>query len=189
MASVKAQQCNHLIVIDGEIHAQKALTIIKEIDNPNVSVITLPHNTGGDGYLCHRIYASIPMLVNTEFYAHLDEDNLIKPNFVERMQEQIGERHILTCRRTVVRQDLTTIGNDDVESVGPNRFGYYLYDTNTYLVRQDASPRIAPHIYGKWSFDRNLSMVVLTEAKHIDEHLSIYRSPERLYNFFEGICS
>jgi hypothetical protein len=129
------------------------------------------------------------MLVNTEFYAHLDEDNLIAPTFIERMESQIGDSLVLTCRRRVVRQDLTPIGIDNSESIGRNNHGYPLYDTNTYLIRQDMAYRIAPHIYGKHTTDRNLTSAVLPVAKHITEPLSIYRSPERNYAFFEQICT
>jgi hypothetical protein len=188
MRSVASQNCKHLIVVDGRIHLPKVADIMHEIRNPDAELIVLPENTGFDGYICHRIYASIPMLVNTEFYAHLDEDNMIAPTFIERMESQIGNHPVLTCRRRVVRQDLSPIGYDDSESIGVNRMGYTLYDTNTYLIRQSLAYRIAPHIYGKHTTDRNLSEAVLPVAKHIQEYLSIYRAPERNYAFFEEIC-
>jgi hypothetical protein len=189
MRSVASQDCKHLIVVDGRIHLPKVTDILHAIRNPNAELLVLPENTGFDGYLCHRIYASVPMLVNTEFYAHLDEDNLIAPDFITRMESAIGDSLVLTCRRIVVRQDLTPIGIDNSESIGRNTHGYPLFDTNTYLIRQDMAYRIAPHIYGKHTTDRNLTNAVLPVAKHITDPLSIYRSPERNYPFFEQICT
>lgn len=188
MRSVASQDCKHLIVVDGRRHMPATIAIMDLVANPNADILVLPENTGFDGYICHRIYASVPMLVNTEFYAHLDEDNMVAPDFVARMEDSIGNHPVATCRRKVVRQDLSPIGYDDSESIGANRFGYTLYDTNTYLVRQSLANRIAPHIYGKYDTDRNLSEAVLPVAKHIPEYLSIYRSPERNYTFFEQIC-
>ena len=188
MLSVKGQKCKHLIVVDGRKHLPETLKIMETAGNPNAEILVLPENTGFDGFICHRIYASVPMLVNTEFYAHLDEDNMVARDFVEVMEREIGNHLVLTCRRKVVRQDLTPIGTDNSESIGVNRHGYALYDTNTYLIRQDHAYRIAPHIYGKWTTDRNLTEAVLPVARHIHTPLSIYRSPERNYGFFEAIC-
>lgn len=187
MTSVKGQDCKHLIVVDGRKHLPATLDIMEQVANPNADILVLPENTGFDGFICHRIYASVPMLVNTEFYAHLDEDNIVEPNFIEVMQSNMGDSMVLTCRRKVVRQDLSFICNDDKESIGVNKYGYPLYDTNTYLIRQDMAYRIAPHIYGKWNTDRNLTEAVLKVARHIPSHLSVYRAPERNYGFFEAM--
>lgn len=189
MLSVKGQRCKHLIVVDGRKHLPATLDIMEQVSNPNADILVLPENTGFDGFICHRIYASVPMLVNTEFYAHLDEDNLILPDFIETMESEIKDSLVLTCRRKVVRQDLSLIGTDNSESIGINKHGYPLYDTNTYLIRQDSAYRIAPHIYGKWNTDRNLTEAVLKVARHITTPLCVYRSPERNYAFFEAICT
>lgn len=184
MMSVKGQ-AHHLIVVDGRKHLPATLEIMERVANPDAEILVLPHNVGADGWYGHRVYASVPMLINTEFYAHLDEDNMVAPNFCEVMEREIGESLVLTCRRQIVRQDGSLIGVDDHESVGANRHGYTLYDTNTYLIRTSHAHKIAPFIYGRWGADRQLTEAVFHIARHIPAYLSIYRAPERLYDFFK----
>lgn len=187
----QTQPVNHLIVVDGAEYYDKVLRLIDP--HPNQKILVLPENVGGGGWYGHRIYASIPMLVNTKYVAFLDEDNMITSDFAGVMEQCMRpEIDVLTCRRIVVRQDATLIGRDNVESVGHSDLGYYLHDTNTYLFRQTVAPKICPAIYGQWGADRNFSAAVFHHGKHT--HLSqyfgsIYRSPVNLYQHFEGICT
>jgi hypothetical protein len=183
MMSVKGQ-AKHLIVVDGRKHLPATLEIMDRVCNPDADILVLPENVGADGWYGHRVYASVPMLINTEFYAHLDEDNMVDPHFCEVMEREIEGRVVVTCRRQVVAQDGAFIGIDDHESVGANRYGYTLYDTNTYLIRSDHAHKIAPFIYGRWGADRQLSEAVFHIARHVPKYLSIYRAPEKLYDFF-----
>lgn len=177
----------HLVVIDGPQFEAKARAILDACDFTG-DVITLPENTGGNGYLCHRVYASVPMLVNTEFVAHLDEDNWHSPDFVPVM-EAFMDAHakpVSTCRRILHQPDGTLIGPDDKEAIGVNGLSYRLYDTNCFMYRQSFACMMAPYWYGTWGRDRVVTDFLIDggHVAHIRRHLTHYRVPERLTGMF-----
>jgi glycosyltransferase involved in cell wall biosynthesis len=195
--------CKHLIVVDGAKYYDK---VLREIDlTSNQSILVLPENVGAGGWYGHRIYASVPMLVNTPFVSFLDEDNYLEPEFVEIMEQTIQRPNVdvVTCRRNVVNQNRQRIGRDNFESIGANQMGYALHDTNTYLFRQAIAHKICPHIYGQWGADRPFTEAVLNHAYHHfhdksangkHTHLANYygvnyRSPVNLYDHFLTNCT
>jgi cellulose synthase/poly-beta-1,6-N-acetylglucosamine synthase-like glycosyltransferase len=186
-------KCKLLVVIDGEEAYFNSLKIFSGIKRPNTKFLTLSENVGANGWYGHRVYASVPMLVNTEFVAFLDQDNYFEPDFIEKMETAM-DRHgkdIVTCRRKVVQQDGTLIGYDNVESVGANKLGYNLFDTSTYLIRQSIAHKVCPAIYGKWGADRPFTDACIAHGLvHLRNYYGLnYRSPERLYEHFETICT
>lgn len=51
---------HHWIVVDGDDFDVRTREIVASADTPSHitrHVLTLPENTGGDGYLCHRVIA------------------------------------------------------------------------------------------------------------------------------------
>jgi hypothetical protein len=190
-------QCNVLIIYDGGEAYDFNSDILENLENKNtcnrMSSMILPENVGANGWYGHRVYASVPMLVNTEFVAFLDQDNYFEPDFIEKMETAM-DRHgkdIVTCLRKVVQQDGTLIGYDNVESVGANKFGYNLFDTSTYLIRQSIAHKVCPAIYGKWGADRPFTNACIAHGLvHLRNYYGLnYRSPERLYEHFETICT
>lgn len=188
--SVQRQTMNvhHLLVIDGpqyidDVHEQMPKSPVMPID-----ILVLPHNTGkttGD-YYGHRIYSGVPSLVNTRYISFLDEDNWVKPTFAQKMKEALTDKRIATCRRTIYKENGDFITDDTFESIGDNG-QYILYDTNTYMFDRLYYVRRYMHcIYGQWGADRSLSEAVHDDPQHIhlSEHLSCYRAPERLNEFF-----
>ena len=162
---------------------------------PNKLRLALPENVGANGWYGHRVYASVPMLCNSKYVAFLDEDNWFASDWIETM-EAAAERNdadIVTCRRTVTRQDESIIGLDNAESIGYNDLHEPLFDTNTYLIRQSIAHKICPAIYGQWGADRLLTDAVLKSALRIvhlrNYHGTYYRASEKLYPFFEQIST
>jgi GT2 family glycosyltransferase len=189
--SVQAQTrpARHLIVIDGAEHVEKTLRILEAVWNPHtMQILALPENVGKNGFYGHRVYASVPMLVNSDYVAFLDEDNYFAKDWVEIMEQCLEKATapVVTCRRKIVTQEGEFICNDNFESVGLNKFGYALFDTNTYLFKQDATPEIVPSIYGGWGADRPLTdKVRKSGVMHLTQYYgTFYRAPERLYQFF-----
>lgn len=193
IASVQTQTVNvtHLLVVDGpqfidNVHEQMPSNPVMDIQ-----VLVLPENTGryqGISYNGHRIYTGIPAIVNSEYISFLDEDNWIRPTFAEKMIEAVDGYgyFIATCRRSVHDEYGTFICNDDFESIGDNG-QYILHDTNTYLFdRYYYVKYLARYFYGNHFQDRVLSEKVVADEHHIhiQDYLSCYRSPERLYGFF-----
>jgi cellulose synthase/poly-beta-1,6-N-acetylglucosamine synthase-like glycosyltransferase len=186
-------KCKLLVVLDGEEAYFNSIKIFSGIKRPNTKFLTLPENVGANGWYGHRVYASVPMLVNTEFVAFLDQDNYFEPDFIEKMETAM-DRHgkdIVTCRRKVVSQSGLLIGYDNIESVGANKLGYNLFDTSTYLIRQSIAHKVCPAIYGKWGADRPFTDACIAHGLvHLRNYYGLnYRAPERLYEHFETICT
>jgi len=190
-----ARSAKVFVVIDGDEAKRKAEDMWDCFNRPYLSFLTLPENVGANGWYGHRVYASVPMLCNTKYVAFLDEDNWFAPDWIKTM-EAAAERNnadIVTCRRTVTRQDETIIGLDNAESIGYNKLHEPLFDTNTYLIRQSVAHKICPAIYGQWGADRLLTDAVLKSGLRIVHlptyHGTFYRASEKLYSFFESICT
>lgn len=106
----------HYVVIDGP-HYKKAAESI--LDNYNDKcVLQLPENTGSDNYNGHRIYGSVPFLVNADYVIFLDEDNWIEPNHVESLVNLGRYYDWVFSLRKIVNQDGEYVCNDDCESLG-----------------------------------------------------------------------
>ena len=193
IASVQEQttQVKHLLVVDGPEYIDAVHEQMPKHTTMHIEVLVLPENTGrynGIHYNGHRIYTGIPAIVNSEYIAFLDEDNWMRQTFAEKMVKTLQERDffIATCRRDVYDAYGNFICKDDFESIGDNG-QYILHDTNTYMFhREYYVTRIAPSFYGNHYADRGLSQRVVQDKHHIhiQEYLSCYRSPDRLYGFF-----
>jgi hypothetical protein len=193
--SVQAQDkpCKHLVVIDGREYAVKAERILGDLDFMG-DVIVLPENTGRmyqgvPSWNGHRIYSAIPKLVNTEYVSFLDEDNWYEPHFVRTVETiaEEGEWDVVTCRRHLWH-DGTHLGVDDFESVGKNRFGYILWDTNTLFFRTFVyCQSLATGFFNSREADRKVSELIMrTIGKHRDlqQPLVNYRVRAKLLPFF-----
>ena len=184
--------CKHLVVIDGDKFIATAKKQIAFFSN--VSVIELPENTGvwnGRLWYGHRIYSGVSFLINTDYVAFLDEDNYFDPFFVETMLNALEsgkDKWVATCRRHIINEAGDYMGIDDFESIGKNKFGYYLNDTSTYMFKTKAFCRFfSKHLYNTFGADKALSESVnALSMVHVDveKPLLYYRSPERLYRFF-----
>lgn len=188
----QSRPCEHLIVIDGEKFAFNAKRIINRViaDHPGYDpdIIELPVNTGANKMNGHRIYAAMAQLISTDYFGMLDEDNAFKHDWIERMEAAIGDPslYFVTCRREIYTKDGSTfIGKDAKESIGNNRFGYRLYDTNTWLMRTDLMHKYMPHMIIPQVGDRMLTeQVIELPHQHLIYYGTIYRAPENLYDFF-----
>lgn len=191
-------KANHLIVIDGLTCLRKTEPILTNT-NFDGDVIILPYNTGGEyrknRWNGHRIYSAIPKTVNTSYVSFLDEDNWYEPEFVStcEMYAKDGRRGAVTVRRNVYK-GLKLIGTDDFESIGHNSMGYCLHDTNTmYFDTYLYSKHLSQSFYYPLGADKYVSerLYALSFVKHIHltDYLVNYRSPRRLYEFFEKGCT
>ena len=159
--SVQAQLLNddvtvtHLVVVDGPDYLDKVHQVMEGVESTNdkvtCTVLPLPYNTGGDGYLCHRIYGALPMLVNTEYVTYLDDDNLMEPTHIQDMLNAIqtkGSRWGYTLR-TIVNDSNTELMKDTCESLGLirptciNALDRHI-DTNCYMFDRDLAVQLGP---------------------------------------------
>ena len=156
--SVNAQTVpvEHWIVIDGPEHDHGARRLVEKSPAPpsNITriVFTLPRNTGGSGYLCHRINAAVPWLVDAEYVCFLDDDNLIAPNHVERLLASLAATPNAAwayAHRTIIDVDGTVVCKDNCESLGSMTHTVLgaddrHIDTNCYMISRDLARQISP---------------------------------------------
>lgn len=143
-------QC--LVVVDGPEFDHNARAVyhdaIRKRDADWINIITLPENTGAKGYRCFRIYGAMPMLVNQDWIAYLDDDNWFEPDHIANCVE--------ACRRAPLDWCFTLrniwhegklLCPDHCESVGLwptwyDRSKRHI-DTNCYFMRRELAVSVA----------------------------------------------
>ena len=170
MESTNSQPCEHWIVIDGAEHAQKVADILAAGDYVNKKIILLPENTGrpkefwgelpesryknreADRWFNgHRIYASMPFLVNKPYVLFLDEDNWFEPNHINSMLEMMDFRTLdwVYCLRRLVDEDGTFVDYDNCDSLGvfANKMNVNFVDMNCYMFKTEFLTKICQHLH------------------------------------------
>ena len=143
-----------LVVVDGPEFDQRARAVyhdaIRKRDADWIDIVTLPQNTGRNGYVCHRIYGAMPMLVNQDYIFYLDDDNWFDPDHVQNCIKACEENELDWCyAMRNVYKDGEFLCRDECESVGmwpvwynPN---HSHIDTNCYCIRREVAVQMAPH--------------------------------------------
>jgi hypothetical protein len=178
--SVQAQtypRVEHVIVIDGPSGAENVRRMLPSDTSHDIQIMSLPFNTGAEGYNGHRIYAACIYLVNGRYVSFLDEDNWFEPHHIASLMQLVESKGLEWCYalRNIVDADGHLITQDDCESLGAwpiwNAPGTHLVDMNCYLVRRDiaigASPVFHRRIYDG-SPDFELCRFLLNAAKRFD---------------------
>lgn len=178
--STNTQPCEHWIVIDGAEHAQKVADILKAGDYVNKKIILLPENVGKPKhhwskqpnltYYGHRVYASIPHLVNADHVMFLDEDNWFEPNHVETMLHVMRIRDHEWCYslRKCVNEAGEFLFNDDCDSLGifPNWINNAFVDMNCYCFSTEFLLKISHNLESpNYNTDRKLYRHAVATSK------------------------
>lgn len=154
-------QC--LVVVDGPEFDKTARAVyhdaIKKRDADWIDIVTLPQNTGSNGYVCHRIYGATPMIVNQDYIFYLDDDNWFDPDHVKNCIKACEENSLDWCfAMRNIYQDGEYLCRDECESVGiwPVWYNpdFSHIDTNCYCFKRSVSVHIAPH-WHKSRYDKN----------------------------------
>lgn len=140
----------HLLVVDGVQFLDKVNEAI-EASGKSPRVLVLPENTGFDGWNGHRIYASVPMLINTDYISFLDEDNWFLPNHISSLAEVLERESALISfsLRGIYSKSGDYLGDDNCESLGlwpiwDMENGNYLIDTSCYLFKAEVIQQTCP---------------------------------------------
>ncbi len=153
MDSVKNQtytNLQHWLVVDGQEHVEKTKALVG--DEENIRVVILPENTGGPqagNYVCHRIYAAAPWLVDTDYVCFLDEDNEFEPWHLEKLMKALGTKKWAHSLRSIMSPDGSIVGYDRCESLGGIRHSVlskddFFVDTNCYLLETQLARNLSP---------------------------------------------
>jgi len=145
--------------------------------NDRVNVLTLPQNTGKNGYVCHRIYGAMPMLVNQDYIFYLDDDNWYDPDHVKNCVKACEENQLDWCfAMRNIYKDGEFLCRDECESVGLWPVWYTQdhshVDTNCYCIRRDVAVKLAPHWHkSRYDKDGNVQMSADTAICNILKRL------------------
>lgn len=184
--SVKRQtykNIEHLVVVDGPEYYDRTFSM--KLD---VKLSCTPQNTGkvgNDSFYGHRIYASYPHLVNSDYILFLDEDNWFNPDHVKSLVETIesGEYHFAYSMRKVFDVDKNYLCEDHCESLGlwPIYFTHhnpqYLVDTSSYIFKRSFLINTCQIWNWGWGGDRRFFQTVRHQFKHTSsrKHTMCYR--------------
>jgi glycosyltransferase involved in cell wall biosynthesis len=165
----------HLLVVDGKEHYLSTMNALPvSFETTEFDVITLPYNTGANGFNGQRIYASIPHLVNADYIFFLDEDNWYEPNHVRTLVETIEQQNLdwAFSLRKIFSPDKQHLADDNCESLGkwPIFFTHdnpqYLVDTSAFAFKREFI-KATCHLWhsGAWGEDRRYLYSVANKSK------------------------
>jgi glycosyltransferase involved in cell wall biosynthesis len=141
----------HIVVCDGPQYEKEVFDIVEPYAYDNVKIINLPENTGAGGYNGHRIYGSIPFLIDADYFIFLDEDNWIDENHVESLVESVKGNDWAFSLRKIVNTNGEYICNDDCESLGLWHSCIseqeFFVDVNCYFLPKKIAIQTAPIWY------------------------------------------
>jgi len=172
----------HWIVVDGKDLEAKVDIILSKFEGKHPIVkLVLPKNIGYGGWNGHRVYGSVPFLIDADYIAYLDDDNLVSPTqYADLVRETMRAKAKWGyCLRYLIDSNGTRVGFDNCESLGGISHavygpGNYLIDTSCYLVERDLAIAAGP-IWnarfrdpdGKPEPDRELCKTLLVSAPHV----------------------
>ena len=140
-----------VVVVDGDKFAAPANKVLNEFkDNARVLTYQLRQNTGANGYVCHRIYGAMPLLVNQDYVFYLDDDNWYDPEHVSNNVIACETQNLDWCfsLRKIFLEDGTFLCNDECESIGYWPVWYngvtHHIDTNCYCLKRQTAINLAP---------------------------------------------
>jgi len=157
--SVRKQDCNHYLFVDGREHLSEVEAIVDRSMNERLFINVVDRNIG-KGWYGHRVYAAASFLVNDDVLCYLDEDNWVEPDYIQAFKDVFNgsvNQWAYTLRK-IVEPDGQYVCDDNFESLGlwpvtgdPNR---YHIDTGCFAVPRDLAVKVGHHWYGQWGQDR-----------------------------------
>ena len=155
---------HHYIVIDNapENLSKVERVLEKVICAPNVKrfIISLPFCSGKNKYNGHKIYASIPQFIETEYLCFFDDDNIMMPDHLETCLRTLRKGDLDWCYTLRTCFDTENEIDDNGESLGhlqnillhPEN---YLIDTNLYFVKTNIAQNVCFVWNGRCNYDLN----------------------------------
>lgn len=140
----------HWVVVDGPEFSDAVERLVAR--RASVVTVTLPRNTGGPAagnFVCHRIYAAVPWLIDADYVCFLDEDNAFAPDHVAGLVEAVRGKAWAHSLRAIIDADGATVGYDNCESLGGIRHSVlgpddFFVDTNCYCLPTQLARQLSP---------------------------------------------
>lgn len=171
----------HWIVVDGkELEAKVDLVLSKFEGKHPVVKFVLPKNVGYGGWNGHRVYGSVPFLIDADYIAYLDDDNVVsQTQYADLLREIVKTKSKWGyCLRYLMDSEGNRVGEDNCESLGGISHtvegpGAYLIDTSCYLLDRDLAIMAGPiwnakfrDSRGRPEPDRELCKTLLASAPY-----------------------
>lgn len=178
---------DHLVVVDGQEFLPKVIEMV-ERSGTNPTVMVLPYNTGANGWNGHRIYASVPGLVNSDYIAFLDQDNWYKSNHISSLAAKLdgnNELELAFSLRSIYEKDKTYITDDNCESLGlwpiwNSGYSNFLIDTSCFFFRTAFIRRTGRKWLYPYNADARYSMILKASFSGKYETTGLYTLNYRL---------
>lgn len=143
----------HYIVPDGAQYKEDVISRALKV-NPRAEFITIPENTGGNGYYGHRIYGAVPFLLNVDYVCFLDEDNWYELDHLASLMALVQANHFhwAYALRNIYSEDGSFVCQDNCDSLGLWGQWYgsqHHIDTNCLLLNRHLAVKYAPLWHGK----------------------------------------
>jgi glycosyltransferase involved in cell wall biosynthesis len=163
----------HLLVVDGKEHYLSTMNALPvSFETTEFDVMTLPYNTGANGFYGHRIYAGVPHLLNADYIFFLDEDNWYEPDHVESLVRVLNDGNdFAVSLRKIYQPDKTYVCDDNCEALGkwPIYFTHndpqYLADTSSFAFRTEFLQQTCHLWHSGWGGDRRYFYAVMQHVK------------------------
>jgi glycosyltransferase involved in cell wall biosynthesis len=140
-----------LVVVDGPEFYSAVSDVLERLSDDHfdrIQYVALRQNTGANGFVCHRIYGAMPMLVNQDFVLYCDDDNWYDPDHVKNLVHACIENDAAWSHSfRNIYKDGEFICRDECESLGqwPVWYGeHHHVDTNCYCLRRELAVSLAP---------------------------------------------
>ena len=159
VTSVKNQNYQdycHIIFVDGETYKNEVESVLNDFQSDKMKIVTLPFNTGSNGFNGHRIYASCAHLLNSKYVFFLDEDNWYDKNHIKSIIDLIEGENLDWAHslRKICSYDTNFVAYDDCQSLGrwppilrPRKFPHFNYpnlvDTSCYGFKTEVLQKVA----------------------------------------------
>jgi glycosyltransferase involved in cell wall biosynthesis len=176
----------HLLVVDGKEHYLSTMNALPvSFETTEFDVMTLPYNTGANGFYGHRIYAGVPHLLNADYIFFLDEDNWYEPDHVASLVEVLDRGNDFAYSlRKIFNPDKSYVADDNCEALGkwPIYFTHndpqYLIDTSSFAFKREFLQKTCHLWHSGWGGDRRYFYSVLAGNPKWDtnyKHTLCYR--------------
>lgn len=190
IASVQAQtytNIEHLIVLDGGgFYENFAKNIVVELLPPNITLTSVPYNTGKNGFYGHRIYSGYPHFIDADYIFLLDEDNWYEPDHVKSLVEVLDRGNDFAYSlRKIFKPDKTYVCDDNCEALGKwpifmthGKNEQFLVDTSSFAFNTKFLQATSQYWHHGWGGDRHYLYNALNHKPKWDcnmKHTLCYR--------------